>query len=208
MIKIKKGELHMNKRQWRVGIFLFDDVEVLDFAGPFEVFSVTEIENDQQPFVVETVSEKGNLVIATNGLKVQPDYSFDNVPRFDILIIPGGLGAREREMYNDNVINWITNQMKTVQLMTSVCTGALLLAKAGLLYGKMATTHWASLERLKIEFPQVEVQREVKFVDEGNIITSGGISAGINMSFHIVKRLLGSEVAQNTAKIMEYEIII
>lgn len=208
MIKIKKGELHMNKRQWRVGIFLFDDVEVLDFAGPFEVFSVTEIENDQQPFVVETVSEKGNLVIATNGLKIQPDYSFDNVPRFDILIIPGGLGAREREMYNDNVINWITNQMKTVQLMTSVCTGALLLAKAGILNGKMATTHWASLERLKIEFPQVEVQREVKFVDEGNIITSGGISAGINMSFHIVKRLLGSEVAQNTAKIMEYEIII
>jgi len=208
MIKIKKGELHMNKRQWRVGIFLYDDVEVLDFAGPFEVFSVTEIENDQQPFVVETVSEKGNLVIATNGLKVQPDYSFDNVPRFDILIIPGGLGAREREMYNDNVINWITNQMKTVQLMTSVCTGALLLAKAGLLNGKMATTHWASLERLKIEFPQVEVQREVKFVDEGNIITSGGISAGINMSFHIVKRLLGSEVAQNTAEIMEYKIII
>lgn len=198
----------MNKRQWRVGIFLFDDVEVLDFAGPFEVFSVTEIENDQQPFVVETVSEKGNLVIATNGLKIQPDYSFDNVPKFDILILPGGLGAREREMYNDNVINWITNQMKTVQLMTSVCTGALLLAKAGLLNGKMATTHWASLERLKIEFPHVEVQREVKFVDEGNIITSGGISAGINMSFHIVKRLLGSEVAQNTDKIMEYEIII
>ncbi|AVK85498.1 AraC family transcriptional regulator [Lysinibacillus sp. B2A1] len=198
----------MNKRQWRVGIFLFDDVEVLDFAGPFEVFSVTEIENGQQPFVVETVSEKGDLVIATNGLKVQPDYSFDNVPRFDILIIPGGLGAREREMNNDNAINWITNQMKTVQLMTSVCTGALLLAKAGLLNGKMATTHWASLERLKKEFPQVEVQREVKFVDEGNIITSGGISAGINMSFHIVKRLLGSEVAQNTAKIMEYEIII
>lgn len=198
----------MNKRQWRVGIFLFDDVEVLDFAGPFEVFSVTEIENGQQPFVVETVSEKGDLVIATNGLKVQPDYSFDNVPRFDILIILGGLGAREREMNNDNAINWITNQMKTVQLMTSVCTGALLLAKAGLLNGKMATTHQASLERLKKEFPQVEVQREVKFVDEGNIITSGGISAGINMSFHIVKRLLGSEVAQNTAKIMEYEIII
>lgn len=131
----------MNKRQWRVGIFLFDDVEVLDFAGPFEVFSVTEIENGLQPFVVETVSEKGDLVIATNGLKVQPDYSFDNVPRFDILIIPGGLGAREREMNNDNAINWITNQMKTVQLMTSVCTGALLLAKAGLLNGKMATTH-------------------------------------------------------------------
>ncbi|MCY9549503.1 DJ-1/PfpI family protein [Lysinibacillus xylanilyticus] len=198
----------MNERQWRVGILLFDDVEVLDFAGPFEVFSVTEIENGQQPFVVKTVSEKGNIVIASNGLKVQPDYSFENIPRFDILIIPGGLGAREREIHNDNVIQWITNQMKTVQLMTSVCTGALLLAKAGLLKGRMATTHWASLERLNNEFPQVEVQREVKFVDEGNIITSAGISAGINMSFHIVKRLLGSEVAQNTAKIMEYDIVI
>ncbi|MFJ7187052.1 DJ-1/PfpI family protein [Lysinibacillus xylanilyticus] len=198
----------MNERQWRVGILLFDDVEVLDFAGPFEVFSVTEIENGQQPFVVKTVSEKGNIVIASNGLKVQPDYSFENTPRFDILIIPGGLGAREREIHNDNVIQWITNQMKTVQLMTSVCTGALLLAKAGLLKGRMATTHWASLERLNNEFPQVEVQREVKFVDEGNIITSAGISAGINMSFHIVKRLLGSEVARNTAKIMEYDIVI
>jgi len=98
--------------------------------------------------------------------------------------------------------------MKTVQLMTSVCTGALLLAKAGLLNGKMATTHWVSIERLEKEFPQVEVQREVKFVDEGNVITSGGISAGINMSFHIVKRLLGSEVARETAKIMEYDIVI
>jgi len=205
---IKKGEFYMNERQWRVGILLFDDVEVLDFAGPFEVFSVTEIENGQQPFVVKTVSEKGNIVIASNGLKVQPDYSFENIPRFDILIIPGGLGAREREIHNDNVIQWITNQMKTVQLMTSVCTGALLLAKAGLLKGRMATTHWASLERLNNEFPQVEVQREVKFVDEGNIITSAGISAGINMSFHIVKRLLGSEVARNTAKIMEYDIVI
>jgi len=205
---IKKGEFYMNERQWRVGILLFDDVEVLDFAGPFEVFSVTEIENGQQPFVVKTVSEKGNIVIASNGLKVQPDYSFENIPRFDILIIPGGLGAREREIHNDNVIQWITNQMKTVQLMTSVCTGALLLAKAGLLKGRMATTHWASLERLNNEFPQVEVQREVKFVDEGDIITSAGISAGINMSFHIVKRLLGSEVARNTAKIMEYDTVI
>jgi len=198
----------MNKRQWRVGIFLFDDVEVLDFAGPFEVFSVTELEKGHQPFVVETVSEKGNIVIASNGLKVQPDYSFDTIPRFDILIIPGGLGAKEREIHNDNVMKWITDQMKTVQLMTSVCTGALLLAKAGLLNGKMATTHWASIERLENEFPQVEVQREVKFVDEGNVITSGGISAGINMSFHIVKRLLGSEVARETAKIMEYDIVI
>ncbi|WP_312117651.1 DJ-1/PfpI family protein [Brevibacillus reuszeri] len=198
----------MNNKQWRVGIFLFDDVEVLDFAGPFEVFSVTELENGHQPFLVETVSEKGRIVIACNGLKVQPDYSFDTAPPFDLLIIPGGIGAKEREIHNEHVIKWITNQMESVQLMTSVCTGALLLAKAGLLDDKMATTHWASLDRLEKEFPQVLVQREVKFVDEGNVITSGGISAGINMSFHVVKRLLGSDVARETAKMMEYDIVI
>ncbi|MGP4039207.1 DJ-1/PfpI family protein [Gracilibacillus sp. D59] len=193
---------------WRVGIFIFNDVEVLDFAGPFEVFSVTTIESEHKPFKVETVSEKGDLVYARNGLKVQPDYSFANMPDFDILIIPGGLGAREREIHNPNVINWIADEMKKVQLMTSVCTGSLLLAKAGLLKGKSATTHWSSLERFRSEFPETEVIEGVKFVDEGNIVTSGGISAGINMSFHIVKRLLGSKVANNTAKRMEYDIVM
>ncbi|MCH6264893.1 DJ-1/PfpI family protein [Neobacillus citreus] len=198
----------MNSKQWRVGIFLFNDVEVLDFAGPFEVFSVAALENGQKPFVVKTVSEKGTMIYARNGLKVQPDFSFDTMPKFDILVIPGGPGAREREINNDKVITWIESQMKNVQLMTSVCTGALLLAKAGLLKDKMATTHWASYERLEKEFPEVEVQRDVKFVDEGNVITSGGISAGINMTFHIVKRLVGPQVAQETAKRMEYDIII
>jgi transcriptional regulator GlxA family with amidase domain len=197
----------LNNNHWRVGSFLFNKVEVLDFAGPFEVFSLTTLENDEKPFVVETVSEKGNLVNARNGLKVQPDYNFDNMPQFDILIIPGGPGARDQEIHNDNVIKWIANQMQNVEIMTSVCTGALLLAKAGLLKGKKGTTHWASLERLKKEFPEVDVQQGVKYVDEGNIVTSGGISAGINMSFHIVKRLLGTEVAQKTAKRMEYDII-
>lgn len=149
----------MKTNQSKVGIFLFDEVEVLDFAGPFEVFSVTALENGFKPFVVKTISEKGNLIVARNGLKVQPDYSFDNMPIFDIFIIPGGLGAREREIQNDRVINWIDNEMKNVQLMTSVCTGALLLAKAGLLKGKRATTHWASLERFETEFPEFKVQR-------------------------------------------------
>jgi transcriptional regulator GlxA family with amidase domain len=193
---------------WRIGIFLFNDVEVLDFAGPFEVFSVTTFENGDKPFKVETVSENGELVCVRNGLKVQPDYSFANMPAFDILIIPGGFGAREREISNDTVINWIADKMHTVQLMTSVCTGSLLLAKAGLLKGKRATTHWASLERFQSEFPETKVIEGVKFVDEGNIVTSGGISAGINMSFHIIDRLLGSEVANKTAKRMEYELVI
>ncbi|OPD52854.1 DJ-1/PfpI family protein [Bacillus thuringiensis] len=193
----------MNK--WSVGIFLFNEVEVLDFAGPFEVFSVTEV-NGEKPFTVYTVSENGEMITARNGLKVQPDYSIENLPPVDILIIPGGLGAREYEIKNEIVIKWIRQQMKEVKLMTSVCTGALLLAKAGLLEGLKATTHWASIEKFKNEFQNVEVIENVKFVDEGHIITSAGISAGINMAFHIVKNLLGMHVAEDTAKRMEYDI--
>ncbi|PFI33955.1 AraC family transcriptional regulator [Bacillus thuringiensis] len=193
----------MNK--WSVGIFLFNEVEVLDFAGPFEVFSVTEV-NEEKPFTVYTVSENGEMITARNGLKVQPDYSIENLPPVDILIIPGGLGAREYEIKNEIVIKWIRQQMKEVKLMTSVCTGALLLAKAGLLEGLKATTHWASIEKFKNEFQNVEVIENVKFVDEGHIITSAGISAGINMEFHIVKNLLGMHVAEDTAKRMEYDI--
>lgn len=196
----------MKDKQWRVGIFLFGDVEVLDFAGPFEVFSVTATEGGESPFTVQTISETGQLVHARNGLKVQPDYSFETMPEYDILVIPGGPGAREAEIHKAHVIDWIREQKTQVDLMTSVCTGALLLAKAGLLDGKKATTHWASIERLEKEFPQVHVQRNVKYVDEGNIITSGGISAGINMAFHIVSRLLGPETARRTAKRMEYDI--
>ncbi|MED2982178.1 DJ-1/PfpI family protein [Bacillus thuringiensis] len=193
----------MNK--WSVGIFLFNEVEVLDFAGPFEVFSVTEV-NEEKTFTVYTVSENGEMITARNGLKVQPDYSIENLPPVDILIIPGGLGAREYEIKNEIVIKWIRQQMKEVKLMTSVCTGALLLAKAGLLEGLKATTHWASIEKFKNEFQNVEVIENVKFVDEGHIITSAGISAGINMAFHIVKNLLGMHVAEDTAKRMEYDI--
>ncbi|HHP5616094.1 DJ-1/PfpI family protein [Bacillus cereus] len=193
----------MNK--WSVGIFLFNEVEVLDFAGPFEVFSVTEV-NGEKPFTVYTVSENGEMITARNGLKVQSDYSIENLPPVDILIIPGGLGARKYEIKNEIVIKWIRQQMKEVKLMTSVCTGALLLAKAGLLEGLKATTHWASIEKFKNEFQNVEVIENVKFVDEGHIITSAGISAGINMSFHIVKNLLGVHVAEDTAKRMEYDI--
>ncbi|MDA1739773.1 MULTISPECIES: DJ-1/PfpI family protein [Bacillus] len=193
----------MNK--WSVGIFLFNEVEVLDFAGPFEVFSITKV-HEEKPFTVYTVSQNGEMITARNGLKVQLDYSIEDLPPVDILIIPGGKGARENEVKNDIIINWVRQQMKEVKLMTSVCTGALLLAKAGLLEGLKATTHWASIQTFKKDFPNVEVMENVKFVDEGHIITSAGISAGINMSFHIVKNLLGVEIAEETAKNMEYDI--
>ncbi|MGZ9792686.1 DJ-1/PfpI family protein [Bacillus atrophaeus] len=197
------------KGSWSVGILLFDDVEVLDFAGPFEVFSVTAVTDqkgdERKPFSVKTISETGEPVKARNGLTVSPDYSIEQAPAFDILIVPGGPGARNTEIHNDRLIDWIKERSASVELLLSVCTGALLLAKAGLLDGKKATTHWASYDRLEQEFPEVEVIREVKYTDEGHIVTSGGISAGINMSFHIVRRLLGEQTAKQTAKRMEYD---
>ena len=194
---------------WTVGILLFDDVEVLDFAGPFEVFSVAANRETQgKLFAVKTLSQAGQMISARNGLKVSPDFSFDNAPHFDILVIPGGPGARETEIHNVNLIAWIQDRMSDVHIMSSVCTGALLLAKAGLLNGKRATTHWGSYARLESEFPGVLVQRNVKFVDEGDIVTSAGISAGINMAFHIVQRLGGSDIARETARQMEYDITI
>jgi transcriptional regulator GlxA family with amidase domain len=197
-------------RHWFVGILLFDEVEVLDFAGPFEVFSLTAplCDGEPQPFSVKTISETGTPVKARHGLIVHPDYGFENAPPLDILIVPGGPGAREREIHNDRLIQWIGDRVHEVKLLASVCTGALLLAKTGLLNGKRATTHWASYQRLQEEFPEVTVERGIKFVDEGSLVTSGGISAGIDMSFHIVKRLLGADIAAKTARRMEYDPII
>lgn len=194
-------------QQRTVGILLFNDVEVLDFAGPFEVFSVATLPNsNEHPFTVKTISENGDLVTARNGLKVLPDFSFANHPSLDIVIIPGGYGAEQIEINNPSIIEWIKAQQSRTEFLTSVCTGALLLAKAGILDGRKAITHWMDIDRLKHEFPKVSVQSDVKFVDEGSIITSGGISAGINMSFHLISRLHGKDVAIETAKRMEYEI--
>lgn len=191
-----------------VGILLFNEVEVLDFAGPFEVFAVTEDESKEKLFQVKTISETGNPISARNGLKVIPDYKFEDEPEFEILLIPGGYGAEEIEIHNPTVIEWIQRQQKQVKTLASICTGALLLAEAGLLNHKKATTHWMDLDRLEKDYPQVEVVRGVKYVDEGDLLTSGGISAGINLSFHLVKRLFGSETAKRTAKRMEYDIVI
>ncbi|MEK8131611.1 DJ-1/PfpI family protein [Paenibacillus filicis] len=194
---------------WKVGILLFDGVEVLDFAGPFEVFAVTTINRGKaeayKPFEVSTISETGKLITATNGLKITPDYSLDNAPYFDLLVVPGGMGTR-REINNPILLDWISKRNQEVKWMTSVCTGAFLLAKNGLLNDKRATTHWASIERLRNEYPSITVVEHVKFMDEGRIVTSAGISAGIHMAFHMVRRLLGTKAAEETARFMEFDI--
>jgi len=191
------------------GILLFNEVEVLDFAGPFEVLSLAEdASTHQKLFSINTVAQTRESISARNGLKVLPDYDFDNAPDFDLLIVPGGYGAEEIEVHNATLLDWLKQRAAITLTLASVCTGAFLLAKAGLLNGKRATTHWMDLDRLEQEYPLVFVQRDVKFVDEGDILTAGGISAGINLSFHLLKKFYGAEVAQQTAKRMEYDIVI
>ena len=192
-----------------VGIVIFDQVEVLDFCGPFEVFSVTTDLVTQQhpskkgPFHVFTIAEQNRLVTTRGGMLVQPHFTIADHPHIDIVIVPGGFGTR-KEIDNPVLMEWLTKVTQQTRLNTSVCTGAFLLAKIGVLTGHSATTHWASLDRFAQAFPQVQVQREVRWVDDGTVITSAGVSAGIDMSLHVVERLLGRDQAEQTAKQMEY----
>ncbi len=193
------------KSKLKVGIFIFNEVEVLDFAGPFEVFSLAR-KDDVMLCEIVTIGEKLEIITARNGLQVMPSCQFSEGRNFDIIIIPGGYGAEEIEIKKPIVIEWIKQQHAKVKILASVCTGALLLAECGLLDYKSATTHWMDLDRLQRDYPNVNVLNGCKFVDEGQIITSGGISAGINMSFCILQKLFGVEVAKETAKRMEYDI--
>jgi transcriptional regulator GlxA family with amidase domain len=190
-----------------IGILLFDDVEVLDFCGPFEVFStaarIGAASNATPPFTVFTLAERPGLVRAAGGLQVQPDYTLDDHPAINLLLVPGGWGTR-REVDNPRLIDWIRSQDAQTRLTTSVCTGAFLLGRAGLLQGRRATTHWASIERLRSAFPGVTVLDNVRFVDEGEIVTSAGVSAGIDMALHLVLRLHSEDLARQTARQMEY----
>jgi len=197
----------MEKCYMNIGILLFDDVEVLDFCGPFEVFSVAaEIgaaSGGAPPFTVFTLAERAGLVRTAGGLKVQPDYTIDDHPPINLLLVPGGWGTR-READNPRLIDWIRAQDAQTELTTSVCTGAFLLGRAGLLQGHQVTTHWGSIERLRRELPGVTVLEDARFVDEGKIVTSAGISAGIDMALHLVARLQGEDLAHQTARQMEY----
>jgi transcriptional regulator GlxA family with amidase domain len=189
----------------RVAILIFDEVEVLDFCGPFEVFAVTGARAEEKPFEVFTVAATAAPITARNGLSVNPNYTFADCPQADLLIIPGGYGTRPL-MHNQVVLDWIKAQAAHAELVMSVCTGALLLAKAGLLEGLAATTHWAAMDLLREAAPHTTVQPEQRFVDNGRILLSAGISAGIDLSFHIVARLLGRDVAAETARWMEYDL--
>ena len=196
-----------------VAIFLFDEVEVLDFAGPYEVFSVAGLRTlPQKPFDVFTVAEKPSIV-ARNGLKVTTDYTFENMPKADIVLLPGGGGytpdgvafGSRREMNNPVVLEWVKKQATQVELLLSVCTGALILGQAGLLNGLKATTHFMALDSLRAISAEIEVVEKVRYVDNGTVILSAGVSAGIDMSYYVVSKLLGSEIATEAARYAQYD---
>ena len=196
--------------RWNVGIFIFDGVEILDFAGPYEVFSRTRIgggpdsrrSDETAPFRVFTVARTLAPVTTTGELRVMPHHSFADAPPIDLLVVPGGLGTRP--LLNDTeALDWIRRTAVTARKVTSVCTGSLLLTKAGLLEGHRATTHWGALELLESLSEGVRVEHDLRVVDDG-IITSAGVASGIDMAFYVVEKLFGRDVADETAHYIEY----
>lgn len=192
-----------------VGIFLFPEIEVLDFAGPYEVFTtatrVAARQNPQQEpaFSVFSIAETSAAVRARAGLQFVPDFLIDAHPPIDLLIIPGGVVSAELE--KPIILDWINRIANSTLITASVCTGAFLLAKAGVLSAHIATTHWEDIDDLKNAFPSLTVIDNVRWVDEGSVVTSAGISAGIDMSLHLVERIAGMPVAERTARQMEFE---
>jgi len=190
--------------QRTVGILIFPDVEVLDFCGPFEVFASAKVEDDRL-FKVSVVGETTDIISCRGGLLVKPHVAFADSPKFDLIVVPGGSGTRT-EMHNPALIGWIQSQNESSEITTSVCTGALLLARAGLLVNMPATTHWAHFDELVGHFPELQLDNTRRVIDNGHIVTSAGVSAGIDMALAVVERLYGRHIAENTARDMEYDL--
>jgi transcriptional regulator GlxA family with amidase domain len=196
--------------KWSVGILIFDDVEILDFAGPFEVFSRTRLvpgpesrrSEDSAPFYVFTVAKTAAPIRTTGGLRVIPHHGFADAPRVDLVVVPGGWGTRAL-LHDAETLDWIRRTAAGARKVTSVCTGSLLLAKAGLLEGRHATTHWGALDTLDSLKAGVTVERAYRVVDDG-VISSAGVASGIDMAFYVVETLFGRDVADETARYIEY----
>lgn len=187
-----------------IGILLFEDVEVLDFAGPFEVFSVTSILNNHGLYNVFTVSKSLAPVLAVNRLSVNPTYCFENAPKIDILIVPGGIGTRK--ILNDSeTLNWVKKIDHTTLYTVSICSGSLILGLAGLLNKKKFCTHRSTYQLMEELVPDSIPQRKKRFIQDGKVFTSAGISAGIDLSFYLIEKEHGKTAADATAYYMEYK---
>ncbi|BBY60559.1 DJ-1/PfpI family protein [Mycolicibacterium sarraceniae] len=187
-----------------IGIVLFDGVEELDAIGPWEVLSTWTHHFPDDGYAVSCVSRSGGPVLCAKGLVVQAHRSFDDAPPLDVLVHPGGHGVRPL-VQDDDWLNWVRRQRDVVPLMTSVCTGSLVYAAAGLLSHRPATTHWASLDWLTTLDPTIDVRREERFVDDGDIITASGVSAGIDMALHLISRLAGVDRAREIRRYIQYD---
>ena len=187
-----------------VAILIFDGVEPLDAVGPFEAFYCAEGEDGEAPFDVGLAAETSAPVTAAGGLVMTPRWSFAELPRPDILLVPGGPGARPLAKRSD-MTAWIAARDKESELTLSVCTGAQVLAAAGLLKGLKATTHWSTYDWLARIEPTAEIVRGARWADNGRIVCSSGVSAGIDMALHVIARLHGAEKAARAARAMEYE---
>jgi transcriptional regulator GlxA family with amidase domain len=186
---------------FRIGIGIWDGVEELDFAGPYEVLTAWARQSDGRSISVETIADDGEAVTCAHGLRVLPDASWGNGERFDLFLLPGG--NTEPLQTDGEFLQRMRDLAAGGTLMTSVCTGALVYAKAGLLDGRPATTHWSALDRL--EDQGVLVDREARFVDDGDVVTAAGVSAGIDMALHLVARLDSVERARAVRRYIQYD---
>lgn len=192
----------------RVGILIYEEVEVLDFCGPFEVFSVARLHEEKRrdepsPFLPLLIAEDLQPVVATGGMRVLPHHSLADCPQLDVLVVPGGWGYRHH-MQNATLQEWMRDRAAKAEVVAAVCTGAMLLSSAGLLDGSRATTHWRFLDSMRDSFPAVSVVYDKHFVRDGRIFTSAGISAGIDLSLKLVEHYYGDTIARATARHMEY----
>lgn len=188
----------------QVGLFIFPEVEVLDVTGPFEVLSVAKDADDHPFFQVHLIGETTAPIQARNRFTMQAHYTLDNHPPLDVLLVPGGFGIRA-QLENPTVLHWLKTQAESTPLIGSICTGAWLLAQSGLLQHRPATTHQVGKDHLLTIDPTIQ-WRDERFVESPNRITSGGVSAGIDMALHLVERFAGPAVAQQTAKYLEYRV--
>ncbi|TAJ49558.1 MAG: DJ-1/PfpI family protein [Herbiconiux sp.] len=187
-----------------IGILLFENVEELDAVGPWEVLSYWTLNHPDDGYEVRMLADTLEPVRAAKGLRMLPDTALADAPPLEVLIYPGGQGTRPR-LADPAELDWVREQRASVPLMTSVCTGSLVYAAAGMLAGRPATTHWESLDLLGQLDTSIEVRRDDRFVDDGDLITSSGVSAGIDMALHLVDRLAGRERAIEVRRGIQYD---
>ena len=186
-----------------IGVALFDGAEELDWAGPWEVLAAWAQQFPDDGVRVFTLARENRTITCAKGLRVLPDETWETAPAMDVLVYPGGRGTRA-ELADEAVLDWIRG-IADSGVVASVCTGSLVLAAAGLLDGRPATTHWGSLETLPVLGRDIEVRPDDRFVDTGEVITAAGVSAGIDMALHLVVRLHSPERAREVRRYIQYD---